>query len=92
MYNTCIYILYSCATNRYSEADRDFVPLSHVPVGPLGPYSKRRCVPVEIINDGDCEKAERFYLTLATSEPLVTFTTNNAPVVIDGTTEYDDCG
>jgi hypothetical protein len=48
-------------------------------------------VAVEIIDDGDCEMAERFYLSLDSSEPLVSFPVNNVEVVIDGTTEYDDC-
>ena len=47
---------------------------------------------VEIIDDGDCEQGERFYLSLESTDPLVSFPVNNAVVVIDGTTEYDDCG
>ena len=66
--------------------------LDHLPVGPLGPYSPSRCLAVHIIDDGDCEQAEQFYLSLDTTDPLVTFSVNNVRVVIDGTTEYDDCG
>ena len=61
-------------------------------VGPLGPYTPSRCVAVEIIDDGDCEQGERFYLSLQSTDPLISFPVNNAQVVIDGTTEYDDCG
>ena len=74
------------------EAGKDFVLLDHVTVGPLGPYTRSRCVAVEIIDDGECERSERFYLSLQSSDPLVSFPVNNAQVVIDGTTEFDDCG
>ena len=74
------------------EAGKDFVLLDHVTVGPLGPYTRSRCVAVEIIDDGECEQSERFYLSLQSSDPLVSFPVNNALVFIDGTTEYDDCG
>jgi hypothetical protein len=75
-----------------AKANRDFIPLKDVTVGPLGPYSMRRCIPIHIINDGECERrSERFYVTLESEETLVSFPNNNAQVVIDGTTEYDDC-
>ena len=61
-------------------------------VGPFGPYSPSRCLGVEIIDDGDCEQAERFTLSLESSDLLVSFPVNNAQIVIDGTTEHDDCG
>lgn len=76
-----------------SEAGRDYVPLNSTTLRALGPYNTRQCIPVVIINDGDCERwAERFTLTLETEESLVSFPNNNAQVVIDGTREYDDCG
>ena len=61
-------------------------------IGPFTAYGMRKCAAIQIIDDGDCEQSERFFLRLDSTDPLVTFTTNNVPVVIDGTTEYDDCG
>ena len=74
------------------EASRDFVELESVTVGPFGPYTMRRCVAIEIIDDGDCEQSERFFLSLDSTHSSMTFPNNHAKVVIDGTTEYDDCG
>ena len=76
-----------------SESGLDFVPISTATLGPIGHYVTRRCIAVSIIDDGECERrAERFYLTLQTNEVLVTFSRNNIPIIIDGTTEQVDCG
>ena len=93
----CFYTIYYSKFNSFIslfvESGMDFVPISAVTLGPIGHYVTRRCIPVSIIDDGDCERrAERFYLTLQTNEDLVTFSRNNIPIIIDGTTEQVDCG